>query len=193
MGGFIRKAMLNRPPRLLLGVLPTMQVMRSLPSKIFEEVHKVFGADEDYDEDWAHPGAGNDHLFKVDAPHLNGVTSCAACLSSGISTVNRSPRKREWPKIHYGNIASGNTVVKDPKVRDQLGEKENAICVEMEAAGLMNEFPCLVIRGICNYADSHKNDQWHRYAAAVAAVYAKELLDQITLAAVQKMEPIQRE
>lgn len=46
----------------------------------------------------------------------------------------------------------------------------------MEAAGLMNDFPCLVIRGICDYADSHKNKQWQPYAAAVAAGYMKELL-----------------
>jgi hypothetical protein len=55
----------------------------------------------------------------------------------------------------------------------------------MEAAGLINDFPCLVIRGICDYADSHKNKEWQGYAAAIAAAYAKELLlivpiDQIT-------------
>ena len=50
------------------------------------------------------------------------------------------------------------------------------LCVEMEAAGLMDEFPCLVIRGICDYADSHKDKRWQPYAAAVAAEYAKELL-----------------
>jgi hypothetical protein len=46
----------------------------------------------------------------------------------------------------------------------------------MEAAGLMNSFPCLVVRGICDYADSHKNKRWQPYAAATAAAYAKELL-----------------
>jgi nucleoside phosphorylase len=46
----------------------------------------------------------------------------------------------------------------------------------MEAAGLMDRFPCLVIRGICDYADSHKNKRWQAYAAATAAAYAKELL-----------------
>ena len=50
------------------------------------------------------------------------------------------------------------------------------LCVEMEAAGLMDEFSCLVIRGICDYADSHKNKSWQPYAAATAAAYAKELL-----------------
>ena len=50
------------------------------------------------------------------------------------------------------------------------------ICAEMEAAGLMDTFPCLVIRGICVNADTHKNDRWERYAAAVAAAYMKGLL-----------------
>jgi nucleoside phosphorylase len=49
----------------------------------------------------------------------------------------------------------------------------------MEAAGLMNHFPCLVIRGICDYSDSHKNKEWQGYAAMVAAAYAKDLLYQI--------------
>ena len=42
--------------------------------------------------------------------------------------------------------------------------------------GLVDTFPCLVIRGICDYADSHKNKIWQPYAAATAAAYAKELL-----------------
>ena len=39
----------------------------------------------------------------------------------------------------------------------------------------MDNFLCLVIRGICDYADTQKNKRWQPYAAAVAA-YAKELL-----------------
>jgi len=46
----------------------------------------------------------------------------------------------------------------------------------MEAAGLMNSFPCLVIRGISDYADTHKNYKWQAHAAGTAAAYAKELL-----------------
>jgi nucleoside phosphorylase len=49
----------------------------------------------------------------------------------------------------------------------------------MEAAGLMNQFPCLVIRGICDYSDTHKNKGWQGYAAMVAAAYAKDLLHRI--------------
>ena len=67
-------------------------------------------------------------------------------------------------------------MVKDSVVRDQLGEEFEAKYVEIKAAGLMDNFPCLVIRGVCNYADAHKNDVWHRYAATTAAAYAKEVL-----------------
>lgn len=60
------------------------------------------------------------------------------------------------------------------------------MCFEMEAAGLMNNFPCLVIRGICDYADSHKNKKWQIYAAATAAACAKEILSVIPASEVAK-------
>ncbi len=66
--------------------------------------------------------------------------------------------------------------MKSGERRDRLARDLGVLCMEMEAAGLMNGFPCLVIRGICDYADSHKNKEWQGYAAAVAAAYAKELL-----------------
>ncbi|CAI7639764.1 unnamed protein product [Penicillium glandicola] len=77
--------------------------------------------------------------------------------------------------VHYGLIASVSQVVKDTQSRDELRQL-GAYCMEMEAAGLMNNYPCLVIRGISNYADSHKNKEWEGRAAAVAAAYVKELL-----------------
>jgi len=67
-------------------------------------------------------------------------------------------------------------VIKDGVIREQLKQDLGLLCVEMEAAGLMDNFSCLVIRGICDYADSHKNKRWQPYAAATAAAYAKELL-----------------
>lgn len=84
------------------------------------------------------------------------------------------------PMIHYGLIASANQLMKDALVRDRLAEQMDVLCFEMEAAGLMNNFPCLVIRGICDYSDSHKNKAWQGYAAMVAAAYAKDLLSRIT-------------
>ncbi|RYP63088.1 hypothetical protein DL769_007075 [Monosporascus sp. CRB-8-3] len=92
--------------------------------------------------------------------------------------IPREERETLGPEIHYGLIASGNTLFKDSVARDTVLEEldDECLCFEMEAAGLMNDFPCLVIRGICDYGDSHKNDRWQRYAAATAAAYAKEFL-----------------
>ncbi|KAH7176231.1 hypothetical protein EDB81DRAFT_751619 [Dactylonectria macrodidyma] len=56
----------------------------------------------------------------------------------------------------------------------------------MEAAGLMNSFPCLILRGICDYADSHKGKTWQPYASATAAACAKEVLSIIPAAEVAK-------
>ena len=89
----------------------------------------------------------------------------------------REIRDDDLPWSHYGLIASGNSVIKDGRTREKLGAEIGALCFEMEAAGLMLDFPCIVIRGICDYSDSHKNKQWQGYAALVAASYAKELLE----------------
>ncbi|KAM0459230.1 hypothetical protein ACHAO4_002624 [Trichoderma viride] len=81
-----------------------------------------------------------------------------------------------YPIVHYGLIASGNLVIKDTQTRDRLAREYGAICFEMEAAGVMNVLPCLVIRGISDYANPQKNNVWQEYAAAAAASYAKLLL-----------------
>jgi hypothetical protein len=71
--------------------------------------------------------------------------------------------------------------------RDRISrELGGVLWFEMEAAGLMNTFPCLVIRGICDYSDSHNNKDWQAYAAAIAAMYAKELLGEIEPAVLER-------
>lgn len=86
---------------------------------------------------------------------------------------------RDDPTIHYGLIASANQLMKNAGIRDSLAKEAGVLCFEMEAAGLQDHFPCLIIRGICDYSDTHKNDRWHGYAAMVAAAYAKDLLTRI--------------
>jgi nucleoside phosphorylase len=88
----------------------------------------------------------------------------------------RARRPTDQPEVHYGLIASGNRVLKDAVARDCWAKEHGILCFEMEAAGVMNTLPCLVIRGICDYADSYKNKRWQNYAAATAASYAKLLL-----------------
>ncbi len=79
--------------------------------------------------------------------------------------------------MHYGIIASGDIEIQCGKEREKAKRALGALCFEREAAGLMDNFPCLVIRGISDYADSHKSRCWQGYAAATAAAFAKELLE----------------
>ncbi|KAK4071259.1 uncharacterized protein Triagg1_6290 [Trichoderma aggressivum f. europaeum] len=111
---------------------------------------------------------------------------CRLCDKTAI--VKRKPRSM---RVHYGLIASGNQVIKDAVFRDKLNQALDGevLCFEMEAAGLMNNFPCLVIRGICDYSDSHKNKAWQEHAAAVAAAFAKELLNHVQLSDVKGERP----
>jgi nucleoside phosphorylase len=129
-------------------------------------------------------GSVNDRLFESTYEHIYGA-DCNNCAPE--KEIRRDERDSSDPEIHYGIILSGNTLVKDGVQRDKIikdvGEKEeDCICFEMEAAGLMNSFPCLVIRGICDYADTHKDDRWQDYAAVTAAAYAKELLGYVSSA-----------
>ncbi|KAL5331186.1 hypothetical protein ACEPPN_000715 [Leptodophora sp. 'Broadleaf-Isolate-01'] len=115
------------------------------------------------------------------------LDDCRFCNTAKV--INRKPRDM---RVHYGLIASGNQVIKDAKFRDKLNKTfgGNVLCVEMEAAGLMNDFPCIAIRGICDYADSHKNKSWQEHAAAVAAAFAKELLSVLPAQEVEQMPAI---
>lgn len=100
--------------------------------------------------------------------------TCSQCGTDKL--INRESRVFEGLGIHYGLIASGDQVMRHGGTRDRLRQEFDILCLEMEAAGLMDNFPCLVIRGICDYADSHRDKRWQPYAAATPSAYAKELL-----------------
>ncbi|KAL2850313.1 hypothetical protein BJY01DRAFT_261588 [Aspergillus pseudoustus] len=91
-----------------------------------------------------------------------------------VASANQRPTHR----IHFGTIGTADMVMRSSKHRDELAKKEGIIAFEMEGAGLWTKFNCLVIKGVCDYADSHKNKDWQAYAAAVAAAAAKEVLGQ---------------
>ncbi|CAI0655102.1 unnamed protein product [Colletotrichum noveboracense] len=75
--------------------------------------------------------------------------------------------------------------MKDARIWDKLAAERNVLCFEMEAASLMNYFLCLVIQGIYDYSDSHKNKKWQGFAAIIAAAYARDLLHQIAPSSVE--------
>jgi nucleoside phosphorylase len=118
-----------------------------------------------------------DRLFYATYNHESPSGSCDRCDPSKL--VQRSRRISDEIMIHYGAIASGNQVMRDGIARDNIARQLDVICFEMETAGLMDILPCLPIRGICDYSDSHKSKEWQRYAAATAAAYARELLEEL--------------
>ena len=127
-----------------------------------------------------HPAYGRpsslDRLFQATYDHEDHEgPGCDRCSQPRL--VLRSKRLSDNPIIHYGAIASGNQVMRHGRTRDDIARQLDVICFEMEAAGLMDILPCLPIRGICDYSDSHKSKEWQRYAAATAAAYARELLE----------------
>ena len=60
--------------------------------------------------------------------------------------------------------------------RDEIVAKEHVIAFEMEGSGVWDNFPTVVIKGVCDYADSHKSKQWQPYAAVTAAACTKAFL-----------------
>lgn len=180
---FERVGFLNSPPQALLKALASLRaqvrldgsIISSLLNDMLERYPQMAESEPD-EPGYIYQGEGNDRLFEPSYPHLSEF-GCEDCDLARI--ISRAARRNpDVPRVHYGVIASGNRLVKDAAERDRILELigGDCICLEMEAAGLMNSFPCLVIRGICDYADSHKNDDWQEYAAATAAAYAKELL-----------------
>ncbi|KAF5578857.1 Pfs domain-containing protein [Fusarium pseudocircinatum] len=175
-GCFETTGQLNTPPTELLNAISLLKAQEALRISetglsIEASIVKLQGIAKD---NWLHPGRDKDLLFRNDYSHKKGQPTCENCDSNYLE--DRSQRVGTQPKIHYGTIGSANQVMRDGVARERLRVNKNVLCVEMEAAGLMNILPCLVIRGICDYADSHKNKHWQRYAAATAAGYAKELL-----------------
>ncbi|KAJ5036788.1 hypothetical protein NUH16_004667 [Penicillium rubens] len=173
-GRFQRTGMLNRPPRILLTALATLQAHHfTEDSRVLEFISGIQAKMPPRRAAHFTRPTQADCLYQSKYNH-EGSDTCIDCDRSKL--VPRLPRDYQEPVIHYGLIASANQVVKDGRRRDELARDLGVLCVEMEAAGLMNDFPCLVIRGICDYADSHKNKEWQGYAAAVAAAYSKELV-----------------
>lgn len=162
------------PPKLLTYITKLRAIHELTPTRvpaILQEMYNRYPQMASY----ARPNAP-DRLFRADFSHNRTAASCSECDASML--VHRLPRTDFHPKIHYEAIASSNQVMKHGLARDKIAQELQVACFEMEAAGLMN-FPYLIIRGICDYSDSHKNKQWQEYAAATAAAYAKEFLNTI--------------
>lgn len=179
-GRFQREGMLNKPPEILLTALSNLEAKHFMTgNEIAINIQQMVEKYPAMRASYTRPSEQLDKLYQANYEHPETQSTCSNCDVGQLKY--RTPRSLGLQQscVHYGIIASGDQVVKHGAMRDHLRNELDVLCFEMEAAGLVDSFPCLVIRGISDYADSHKNDLWQGYAAAAAAAYAKELMQVI--------------
>lgn len=202
-GMFKRIGSLNNPPTLLLTALTRLETENGLNgSKIPEYLDQFKKRWPRLASKYLRSDRHEDLLFKSDYQHVSnnlsyenssglehdaGEENCGFCDRSQV--IKKKPRDM---CVHYGLIASSTYMIKDATFRNELNKAlgGQVLCIETEAAGPMNNFPCIVIRGICDYADSHKNNVWEEHAAATAAAFAKELLSYIQISEIKRERPV---
>jgi nucleoside phosphorylase len=210
---FEHTGLLNMPPSPLMNAVAKLRGVHekkcnSIARNITAMINKILESDDAnpyFADQYKCPGPKYDRLFEADYEHdKSGDLSdnaqldetsddeiplpCRNCQETRLA--RRKPRKTADPVIHYGTIASADQVMRHGITRERVRGRYGVLCFEMEAAGLMNDFPCLVIRGICDYSDTHKHKIWQRYAAATAAAYAKELLGVVLKEEIEKTEEV---
>ncbi|KAJ5177143.1 uncharacterized protein N7482_003020 [Penicillium canariense] len=183
-GSFERTGSLNNPPTSLLTALTALETEHDLVgSKIPEYL-------EGLRKKWPRlvpkylPFDLQDILFKADYEHA----SRRALDPDDTSDVDNIDDDDEESCRFCDKTQIVRRKTRDMAVHFDLGG--HVLCIEMEAAGLINNFPCIVIRGICDYADSHKNKDWQEYAAAIAAAFAKEFLEFLQPTDVEGERPV---
>ncbi|KAF4924462.1 Kinesin light chain 3 [Colletotrichum fructicola] len=186
-GHFERTGALAPPPAVLLNAAQVLEVERAMldVDPVQQNVRRIDITSRGLRR-FQYPGEQNDHLFPPDYIHQHQGAPCAAECDPSKCIPRTSDDDDTFVIVHRGNIASGELVVKDARLRDRLAQQHGLLCFEMEAAGAIADFPCLVVRGISDYCDSHKNDVWHGYAAAVAAAYARQLFFHLPVDEVQR-------
>lgn len=196
-GGFKRKPDALRKPdreiRTLLAALSTNRARAELQKGMLQHLHKI----QQQGTRWQHPGSA-DILFEASYRHKHyDSTNVCCCIEGDLPAdiceealekncnslgcdENRISRRRDKTgkaSIHIGKVATANTVMKSGEHRDRIIRKEGVVGFEMEGAGVWDNVSCIIIKGVCDYADSHKNKKWQAYAAATGASTAKAFLE----------------
>ncbi|KAL3432938.1 hypothetical protein BDV09DRAFT_172988 [Aspergillus tetrazonus] len=143
-------------------------------------------ADVLYEAAYLHRHYTNDGAIKCDcAEECTSDNICETALNKDCDElgcedthiVRRRAAGESVPSVYVRKVASADTVLKSGQHRDAIVRTENVAAFEMEGAGVWNNLPCIIIKGVCDYADSHKNKLWQAYAAATAASATKVFLE----------------
>ncbi|KAK6832630.1 hypothetical protein RU639_004351 [Aspergillus parasiticus] len=186
----------NRKIRTLLRQLQTSMARSDLQNGISQYLEVL----QRSEPRWQYPGKACDVLFDASYHHkhhqqatslkclcFNSDSPGQICQEAQESSCNslecdenriirRRPSDAAGASIHIGTIASSDMVMKSGEHRDKLAKDEDVAGFDMEGAGVWDELPCIIIKGVCDYADSHKDKKWQAYAAATGASSAKAFL-----------------
>ncbi|KAF3927955.1 hypothetical protein ABW20_dc0108790 [Dactylellina cionopaga] len=181
-GESIRIGVLAKPPQNMLQAVSLIHAVQ--PDELSESILNILELackDRSGREFKAPPAGAHDWLFRSEYEHYQPDPRKKSRDCPGhCDTYECVPREERRPypqvRVHFGTIASGNNLMRDGIARDQVQQETDALCFEMEASGVMDAWPCLVVRGICDYADSHKNKLWQKYSAGTAAAFTKSML-----------------
>jgi nucleoside phosphorylase len=169
--GFLPNGRQAETPAIVRAAIGNIQLTKKRPYKKGNEFARHLDAFLQADED---------DKFQCLSQDTDQLFTSSVDLITPPTPIPRAPRdETERTRVWYGNIGSGNSMMRNTRRRDELRDTYDLIGLEMEAAGIMNTLPTGVVRGVCDYGDGQKNKDWQPYAAAVAAVYAKGILSTI--------------
>ena len=204
-GGFIRKNSIedslgraNQEIRSLTSMLMTRRNRNRLEERLR---HHLGVLQEKHDVQY--PGKDRDRLFESLYSHQHRLENdaCKECLKDmGTCTkdcdklrcedshlimrqrlrdheVTGSNGADHRPRIHFGRFGSANAVMQSGLDRDRIARDDGIVAFEMESSGVWDNFPTIVVKSACDYADSHKSKEWQMYAAATSAASLKAVLE----------------
>ncbi|KAM6487348.1 hypothetical protein HDV62DRAFT_151252 [Trichoderma sp. SZMC 28011] len=196
-GSLIRTGSLAPPPSTILVALAKMENDPIMTRDKLLTCLKDLESRSDMPKSFFKSDSRQDILYESTYNHVKGpwdddYLQGDGCLHCDKGKIVQRRTREGGVMIHYGLIASGNQAIKNGLLRDELYKKydRNIFCIETEAAGLRNGYPCVVIRGICDYSDSHRNNEWQDYASATAAACAKALLKILPSSEIDKLRPL---
>ncbi|KAI9370261.1 WD40-repeat-containing domain protein [Aspergillus egyptiacus] len=167
------KDTLGRPNREIRAILATLKT-RETRQEFHERTSYHLRALQGKQPLWEYPGSEKDILLAApcgsDHQHHNDDEASPLCRPKPFHR-RRLEQKTVVPFVHIGTVACANTVMKSAEHRDRLAQQEGVIAFEMEGAGVWDDLPCVIIKGVCDYADSSKNKLWQEYAAATGAAW----------------------
>jgi nucleoside phosphorylase len=196
-GGFRRKKGMT-DPTVNIEVRAFMQKLKSQKGRehLLRRTSHHFTGLKKRDLSYNCPGRLRDRLFENTYNHKHHSPSrckkcekdelCRKAQESTCETLNcdekRLVARSRFPldrlDIHFGRIASGDTVMKSAVERDRIAQEEGVIAFEMEGAGICINLPFIMVKGVCDYADSHKDKKWQKYTAGRAAACMRSVLEQ---------------